>query len=288
MRRNRGHEWTERRSPSSRRLARLVFVLAGFLPALLPSPATAIVGGQLDGDRHPGVGFMIGYDENGESFYGCSGTLVRPTVFVTAAHCLGGLTFLQPSAVTVTFGSQIPIDSETVPMPSVEISGEPFPNPAFQDDDNLLTFKQISEDYGVIVLDQPATAVFPGLTTYALPSKGFLERKLNKKTFEVVGYGITANAKHFKDLDFDGFRRYAIMKGKGASLRPPSVLELSGNPNGSQEEEGVTCSGDSGGGVFDGSTLVAVHSASNFCVSKSYNARLDVQPAIDFLSQFLD
>lgn len=277
-----------RRSTERKRMAGPLVVFMSLVAALVASPASGIVGGRLDGNRHPGVGFMIGYDENGESFYGCSGTLVRPTVFVTAAHCLGGLTFLQPSAVTVTFGAQIPIDSETIPVPTVEISGEPFPNPAFQDDDNLLTYAQIAEDYGVIVLDEPATAVFSGLTTYALPAKGHLERKLNKSTFEVVGYGISATAKHFKDLDFDGYRRYAIMNGKGASLRPPSVLELNGNPNGSQAEEGVTCSGDSGGGVFDGSILVAVHSASNFCISKSYNARLDVQSAIDFLTPFLD
>ena len=271
-----------------RRSLGLAFLVVSLIPLVSPTSAEAIVGGQLDGVRHPGVGFMIGYDENGESFFGCSGTLVSPTVFVTGAHCLGGSTLIQPADVTVTFGSRIPLDSEGVPAPAVEIDGEAFPNPAYHDDDLIGTFDEISADYGVIVLDEPATAVFPGVVIYDLPTKGSLERKLNKHTFTLVGYGLSATSKHFKDTSFDGFRRYATMNGKGASLRPPSVLELNANPNGSQAEEGTGCSGDSGGAVFDGAILVAVISAGNSCISKSYNARLDVQPAIDFLAQFLN
>jgi hypothetical protein len=270
-----------------RRSLGLAFLIVCLIPLVSPTSASAIVGGQLDGNRHPGVGLLIGYDENGESFFACSGTLVSPTVFVTAAHCLGGSTLIQPADVTVTFGSQIPLDSEGVPTPAVEIDGEAYPNPAYHDDDLFSTYAETSEDYGVVVLEEPATAVFPDVVTYDLPTEGFLERKLNKHTFTLVGYGLSATSKHFKDTGFDGFRRYATMNGKGASLRPPSALELNANPNGSQSEQGTGCSGDSGGAVLDGSVLVAVISAGNGCISKSYSARLDVQPAIDFLAQFL-
>jgi hypothetical protein len=255
---------------------------------LIASPANAIVGGELDGNRHPGVGFMIGYDENGQSFYGCSGTLVSPTVFVTAAHCVGGDATLVPASVRVTFGSQIPLNADGVPSPSLSIAGDPYPNPAFfEEGDGILTFAQIAQDYGVVVLRQPATTLFPDVRIYNLPSVGFLDRRINKDKFTLVGYGLSATAKHFKDLSFDGFRRLAVLDTNGSSLSFEGVLQMRGNPNGRDTLDGVLCSGDSGGATFDGSTLVAANSAGDFCIHKAYSARIDTQPTLGFIGQFL-
>src|ERR687889_1756669 len=60
----------------------------------------AITYGQPDGNRHPQVGALVG-TFNGQNYPYCSGTLISPTVFLTAAHCDVGT-----SRVTVTFDSK--------------------------------------------------------------------------------------------------------------------------------------------------------------------------------------
>src|SRR5918912_3922642 len=62
--------------------------------------ALAITYGQPDGNRHPEVGALVGTFDSGTYPY-CSGTLISPTVFLTAAHCNIGT-----SRVTVTFDTK--------------------------------------------------------------------------------------------------------------------------------------------------------------------------------------
>ena len=60
-------------------------VAALVIPA---APAFAITNGSADGGGHPEVGGLVAdhADPDGTWIY-CSGTLISPTVFVTAAHC---------------------------------------------------------------------------------------------------------------------------------------------------------------------------------------------------------
>jgi secreted trypsin-like serine protease len=62
--------------------------------------ALAITYGQADGNRHPEVGALVGTFSSGTFPY-CSGTLISPTVFLTAAHCNIGT-----SRVYVTFDTK--------------------------------------------------------------------------------------------------------------------------------------------------------------------------------------
>ena len=52
------------------------------------APAAAITGGEPDGNRHPNVGLILFYSEDGR--FRCSATLVTPTVLLTAGHCTDG------------------------------------------------------------------------------------------------------------------------------------------------------------------------------------------------------
>src|SRR3954464_11587312 len=68
-----------------RRLLLSLTVLAMLIAA---APAAAITGGSPDGNGHPNVGGLVSPTQyaDGTWIY-CSGTLISPTVFLTAAHC---------------------------------------------------------------------------------------------------------------------------------------------------------------------------------------------------------
>ncbi|HWS58650.1 MAG TPA: trypsin-like serine protease, partial [Actinotalea sp.] len=55
------------------------------------TPAAAIRYGEPDNNEHPYVGLMIA-DSGGGPAWRCSGTLVSPTIFLTAGHCTFGAT----------------------------------------------------------------------------------------------------------------------------------------------------------------------------------------------------
>jgi hypothetical protein len=80
-------------------------VLATVL-ALGTTPAFAISNGVPDGNGHPNVGALLAdFNENGavtgdEAF--CSGSLISPTVFLTAGHCL---VFLEPAGIETIYVS---------------------------------------------------------------------------------------------------------------------------------------------------------------------------------------
>src|SRR4030095_8326113 len=83
------------------KVRRYAFIAAIALAVITANPAAAIIGGQPDGNRHPNVGALdlrpIGFP------IPCSGTLVSPTVYVTAGHCTN---FLESRGITqarVTF-----------------------------------------------------------------------------------------------------------------------------------------------------------------------------------------
>ena len=63
-------------------LATVLVALAAFA-----TPANAITGDFVEDNEHPFVGLVVFYDADGEFVWRCTGSLLTPTVFLTAGHC---------------------------------------------------------------------------------------------------------------------------------------------------------------------------------------------------------
>jgi hypothetical protein len=282
-----------RREPSSTALwtrvrgflAMLVAVAASLT---IPASVSAVIGGEPTGaGRYSNVGLL--------SLPGafCSGTLVSPTVFLTAAHCV--VSDGQGARAIVTFDPTVSFDAnDEVVGPSV--AGTAYYDGRFDDPPRHGGTRgfidQTAFDLAVVVLDRPASDVFPGITPAVLPTLDRLDayarsaKAKDSAAFTSVGYGVTRDARgNPHNVDFDGVRRLAT----GPLYRlDPAVLWIRGNLNAAWAV-GSTCNGDSGGPDFLGTsnTIVSVHSFGNEpCHNVTGNVRLDTAPARSFLATY--
>jgi opacity protein-like surface antigen len=134
-------------------------LLAGSL-ALIGALATAaaavaITNGGPDGNGHPEVGALLAQHAFSDGTWEeCTGTLISPTVFLTAEHCDEGV-----SRVNVTFDSAY--DSAT----GTTYSGTWHGNPDYNKSQSN------PQDVAVVVLDKPVK----GITPARLPKAGSLD-----------------------------------------------------------------------------------------------------------------
>lgn len=248
--------------------------LAAAVLALVGSNAQAITNGQLDGTKHPAVGALVGYDRVGTAYSFCTGTLISPTVFLTAAHCNPGV----PN-VPVTFAA-------VVGNPSLMYTGRFVPHPNYRGQQND------PHDIAVIVFANPISGIQPA----KLPTKGLFDTLkanglLNNSQYTAVGYG--GQERTFADkgapyIAYEDKREYAVST-FGAINN--AWLRLSQN---SAVGNGGTCYGDSGGPNFMGSgsgetSIIAgtTITGDSQCVQSNVIYRLDTKSARDFMGQFV-
>ncbi len=270
-----------RRLPSTP-LSRLAALLAACTALLFAAaPASAIIDGQPD-STHPYVGVVVAdYPGYGTVAY-CSGTLVSPTAFVTAAHCVTGL----PDGVRLL---------------GLSVAPDPFSD--WGPDSQLLEIKDFAyfpgfalpdvyTDIAVIHLKNPVW-----MSTYGtLPAVGALESLKDKKaddtTFTVVGYGWQQFVPHSDGLGvrrwttsrLQGFR-YATSPPRKGDASVSSLLELTKN----QGSAGTVCYSDSGGPIFagPGNAVAAITVAgSKNCTGPYEGLRLDTVPVLSFLDKY--
>ena len=229
------------------RIARFLGIaVAGMLPVvLITGGAGAIIGGTVDNDGHPNVGFVVAFDENGALAEGCTGTLIAETVVVTAAHCLPeGYRF------AVTFNKTLDLTKRNngfIPVTDFE-TNEKY-------------------DVGVVHLAGPANA-----EPAALPDQGALEQYRKGAPFTYVGYGFD----RADETDKAHFTR--------RTLTSP-MLWLSHTQLATRNPNGSICKGDSGGPVFsEGGVLVALGNyTTGNCKGTNSGPRLDTGPVLRFL-----
>lgn len=248
-----------------RRLSILLVTLLGLLGAWLPaSPAGAITNGTRDGNQHPAVGGLVSATQysDGTWLY-CSGTLVSPTVFLTAAHCAEG------ERVTVTFD------------PDYE-AGDRVYGGTFHGDPLYPGNQSDAHDIAVVVLDKPVAGITPAL----LPTAGSLSGLAPGQLFTSVGYGayeVTNEAGGHQYL-YDDVRMVTT-----GTLNAVNKTWLRISMNASTGDGG-TCYGDSGGPNFLGSsTVVAAITITGDAVCRSTNVdyRLDTASARAFLDDYV-
>jgi hypothetical protein len=240
---------------------------AGLIAA---APANAVVYGAPDGNAHPEVGGLLAQQAYSDgTWIECSGTLISPTVFLTAAHCDEGV-----SSVKVAF------DSSYVAGTSKTYAG------TFHADPNYNQTQSDPQDVAVVVLKRPVTGIAPA----RLPEAGSLDGLAGSQQFTAVGFGahaVTSGAGG-KSFAYDDMR-YA---GVGTlNTLTKTWLKLSGNPS---TGNAGTCYGDSGGPNF----LGAYSSETNIiagttitgdlpCRSTNVDYRLDTPSARDFLRRYV-
>jgi hypothetical protein len=245
--------------------------------------ASAIVDGELD-SRHDEVVFVgqqivfPGMIANGQA---CSGTLVAPTIVVTAAHCSllppGAPSLPLCSAAQPVFCVQYVVrQGDNMRAPDAETTARSFTlHPSFCATCDFFA----NHDLGVITLNTPLDGPYA-----KLPKSGSLEKRFKKdKQTTIVGFGTDSPTAPPTSL---GPRR----SGKAnASLFAPNTNLLQLPVPSKKNRDAVACNGDSGGALIQGRTLQAVISfGDTACGGPTFAYRLDTASARSFLASFVD
>ncbi len=244
---------------------RLLLAAALFLAVLLPAlPASAITNGAADGMAHPNVGGLVSPTQysDGTWIY-CSGTLISPTVFLTAAHCAEG------ARVGVTFD------------PAYQ-AGDKVYYGTFHADPLYPGPTSDAHDIAVVVLDKAAKGIAPA----RLPAADSLSGLAGTQQFTSVGYGAyeVTNQPGGHQYLYDDVRMVATGT---LNATNKTWLRISMNPS---TGNGGTCYGDSGGPNFLGTTQVVAAitiTGDSVCRSTNVDYRLDTPSARAFLGQYV-
>jgi Trypsin len=155
----------------------LVVVAASLLLGLVPGSAGAITGGQKDTQNlYPFVGLLAFYNDDGEYLHRCSGTLISPTVVLTAAHCTEGT-----ATAYAYFQVEVPDDFRENPT---GLRGATHTHPDYNPNTADI-------DVGVVVLEQAVhLSQYPVLAPEGFLSDLKAAHEIQDDTFVNVGYGL--------------------------------------------------------------------------------------------------
>jgi trypsin len=255
----------------------------------LSLPAPAITFGEPDGSAHPFVGSMVISIPGEGVFQWCSGTLIAPTVFLTASHCTAPIPYYLDkypgSTFLVTFDPVI----DTTGLTGTFYTGTPHTNPLYASGGYNDPY-----DVAVFVLDQiPVPPIVPA----ELPTAGLLDamkadHSLLTARFTAVGYGTTRESMQqgWQGILDNVERQHADQSFWSLTS---AWVNFSMLPTGANNSGG-TCYGDSGGPHFvhrDGvetDIVVAITITGDAqCKALDKDYRVDTPNARAFLADFV-
>jgi V8-like Glu-specific endopeptidase len=246
---------------------RLILVLAmiGVGVLLASGAALAITGGFADENRHPNVGALLDPNGFGDGTYTyCTGTLISPTVFLTAAHCA------PKTGDAVTFATHYdPASSKVYSFcrgsGCIDANDDGYPD----NFDGRYKADPNGYDIAAVKFNEP----IQGITPARLPSFHRFDRVAKDQKFTAVGYGEQGGTSTVYDI-----RTYATSTFKSINQ---DYLRLSQNLN---QGDGGTCYGDSGGPNFFGAGTAETNviagitiTGDTWCKATNVTLRLDTK-----------
>jgi len=267
----------------------LAILLAAFALLAGTSPAHAITGNYVADNEHPFVGLVAFYDEEGEFISRCSGSLLTPSIFLTAGHCTDGGTtavvwFQQDAGADYNPETGAPASSgypdgcAAGTLGTLCATSDELYNWGF---DDFASFPD-TKDVGLVILDQPiAMAEYGQLAEVGTLDPLATARGGQDLTVTASGYGLSYSS----PVAVESFRSRLMAEGTIRNLRSHNNAGFNVQTVGNGNGKGGTCSGDSGGpiflGGFESNLIVAVTSfgLNSYCRGVDFAYRVDTAAA---------
>ena len=242
--------------------------------------ALAITYGELDGDDHPAV-VLILMEVNFAPAFRCSGTLISPTIVLTAGHCAGAPG--EFSSMRVFTESDVQNGDNNYPFAGNN-SIEATAFAAHPDYDPNAFFLH---DVGMIKLASPVNLPADQYGTLPTVNSSDALRVGRKTRFTSVGYGLQrVNPVQVVSQRIRMFSRPWLIQKNTPGFTGDFSLLLSNNA-----ATGGTCFGDSGGPNFlgDSMTVAGVTSfgLNGTCGGTGGVFRIDRLNVLNFINAFI-